>query len=127
MRGKISLLKIVSIPMILLGVYAFAVEILAISSLEQGFRHVSSITASVACITAGFFGILSKSMKNILIIGILLLIATIFDIVVGIGFFGMGIFHLTLFVWPILYLWGWHISNRKMSKPQCNDPQNSQT
>jgi len=127
MKGKISLLKIVSIPMILLGAYAFVVEMLDISSLEQGFRHVSSITASVACITAGFFGILSKSVKNILIMGILLLMATIFDIVVGIGFFEMGAFHLTLFVWPILYLWGWHISNRKISKLQYSDPQNSQT
>jgi len=122
MREKISLLKTVSILMILLGVYALVAELFDISNWEQGFRHVSSIAASAACIITGFFGVLSKSMKKILITGILLLIATIFDVVVGIGFFGMSIFHLTLFVWPILYLWGWYISNGKISKLPLNEP-----
>jgi len=45
--------------------------------------------------------------------GILLSLVTIIDVVIGIGFYGMSIFHLTLFVWPILYLWGWYITSRK--------------
>ena len=120
---KISLLKIVSILMILLGAYALVVEILDISNWEYGFRHVSSLAASIACIIAGFLGVFSKSMKSILIMGIILLSATIFDIVVGIGFFEMGIFHLTLFVWPILYLLGWYISSRKISKLSYKESQ----
>ena len=110
MSRKSKLLKVVSIAMILLGTFALAVDLLDISNPEQDLRIISSIAASVACITAGFFGFLSKSKKNILIVGILLSIITAIDVVVGIGFFGMSIFHLTLFIWPILYLWGWNKS-----------------
>jgi len=113
MKKKISLLKVISIAMIILGAFALVTDLLDISNPEQGLRIISSIAASAICIVAGFFGILCKSMRTILLMGILLSLITIIDVVVGIGFYGMGIFHLTLFVWPILYIWGWHISNRK--------------
>ena len=64
MKKKISLLKIISIAMIILGAFALAADLLDV--------------------------------------------VTIIDIIVGIGFYGMGIFHLTLFVWPVLYLLGWY-------------------
>ena len=113
MKKKISLLNVISIAMVIIGAFALVTDLLDISSPEQGLRIISSIAASAACIVAGFYGILCKSMKTILLMGILLSLITIIDVVVGIGFYGMGIFHLTLFVWPILYIWGWHISNRK--------------
>ena len=113
MEGRNLLLIVISIVMIILGGYALVIDLLDISNPEQGLRIISSLAASAICVIAGFFGILSKSRKRILIVGILLLLVTIIDVVVGIGFFGMGLFHLSLFIWPILYLLGWHISSRK--------------
>jgi len=89
------------------------VDLLDISNPDQNLRIISSIAASVICIIAGFFGVLCKSRKSILIIGILLLLITIIDVVAGVEFFDMGLFHLTLFVWPILYLWGWYRLSRE--------------
>jgi len=113
MRGRNMLLIAVSIVMIILGAFALVVDLIDISNPEQGLRIISSITVSAVCVIAGFFGVFSKSKKRILIMGILLLLATTIDVVVGVGFFGMGLFHLTLFIFPILYLLGWHISDRK--------------
>ena len=112
MEGRNLLLIVISIVMIILGGYAL-VDLLDISDSEQGFRVISSLAASAICVIAGLFGILSKSRKRILIIGILLSVVTIIDVVVGIGFFDMSLFHLSLFIWPILFLLGWHISSRK--------------
>ncbi|MCL2753995.1 MAG: hypothetical protein FWE44_07605 [Defluviitaleaceae bacterium] len=113
MRGRNLLLIVTSIVMILLGGYALVVDLLDISNPEQGFRIISSLAASAICVFAGFFGVLSKSKKGILIVGILLSLVTIIDVVIGIGFFDMGLFHLTLLIWPVLYLLGWHVSDRK--------------
>jgi len=113
MKNRNTLLIGVSIVMILLGTFALIADILDILNPEQGIRIISSMAASIICIVAGFFGILSKSRKNILIVSVLLLLITTIDVVVGTGFFDMSLFHLTLFAWPILYFLGWKISNRE--------------
>ncbi|MCL2574470.1 MAG: hypothetical protein FWE34_07970 [Defluviitaleaceae bacterium] len=117
MKKKISLLKIISVVMIILGTSALVTDLLDISNPEQGLRIISSIAASAICVAAGFFGVLCKSMKTILLMGILLSLITIIDVAVSIGFYGMSLFHLVLFVWPMLYLWGLHISNSKTQNP----------
>ena len=111
MRHGSKLLKIVSIVMILLGTFALVADLLDISNPEQGLRIISSIAASAICVVAGLFGVLCKTKKHILIMGILLLLVTMIDVVVGVGFFDMGLFHFTLFVWPLLYLFGWYRMN----------------
>ena len=113
MRHGSKLLKIVSIAMILLGTFALVVDLLDVSNPEQGLRIISSIAASAICIVAGFFGVLGKTKKHILMVGILLLLVTTIDVVVGVGFFDMGLFHFTLFAWPVLYLFGWHRMREK--------------
>jgi len=112
MRGRNLLLIVTSVVMILLGGYALMIDLLDISNTEQGLRIISSLAASAICVIAGLFGILSKSRKRILIVGILLSFITLIDVVIGIGFFDMSLFHLTLFIWPILYLSGLYISKR---------------
>ncbi|MCL2572129.1 MAG: hypothetical protein FWE11_06965 [Defluviitaleaceae bacterium] len=113
MKGKNLLLIVTSVAMIILGGYALVIDLLDFAATEQSLRIISSLAASASCVVAGFFGILSISRKRILHVGILLLLITIIDVVVGVGFFDMSLFHLTLFIWPILYLLGWRISDRK--------------
>ncbi|MCL2575192.1 MAG: hypothetical protein FWE33_02050 [Defluviitaleaceae bacterium] len=112
MKRKNVLFIAISIVMVAFGGFALAVDLLNITSSDYGLRIISSISTSTAFIIAGIFGIFSKSRKTILIMVILLSSISIVDVVIGIGFFDMGLFHLTLFIWPILYLLGWRISNK---------------
>lgn len=112
MSNRSKLLIVISIAMILLGAVALTTDLIDLSNAPQSFRIVSSIAASVVCIISGFYGIFCKSRKTILMMGILLLFITTIDVVVGVGFFDMGLFHFTLLVWPCLYLWGWYRSKR---------------
>ncbi|MCL2620513.1 MAG: hypothetical protein FWD97_06245 [Defluviitaleaceae bacterium] len=116
MKGKNKFLLILSLVMIAFGGFALVVDLLEISNPDQNLRIISSISASSIFIVAGLWGIFSKSSKNIFIVGILLLLITTIDVVIGIGFFGMGIFHLTLFIWPLLYFGGWAVSKSSALK-----------
>jgi len=113
MSHRSRVLIIVSVAMILLGTYALVEDVRDLLDSDQGFRIVSSIAASASCVIAGFGGIFYHSKKRILGVGMLLLLVTTIDVIVGIVLFDMSLFHLTLFIWPILYLWGWHCSKEE--------------
>ena len=55
-------------------------------------------------------GVAYKSRKIVLIIGIILAAYYVFNIIYAAMTTGFSAFSLVGLIWPLLYLWGWYLS-----------------
>lgn len=125
MKKRSTLLKVMSIILIILGVFSLISSIISVtmkSVIEQSyatlglaspttFYYILIFAGSIILLISGIMGVAYKSRKAVLIMGIILAVYYILDIVytaVTTGFSALGLIGL---LWPLLYLWGWYQSN----------------
>jgi hypothetical protein len=125
MKKRSTLLKVMSIILIVLGSISLISSILSItmkSVIEQSYStmgialpttltYVLMFAGSLILIVSGIMGVAYKSRNSVLIMGIILAAYYIFDIAYAIVTTGFSAFSLIGLIWPLLYLWGWYQSN----------------
>ncbi|MGC4020293.1 MAG: hypothetical protein QM793_14410 [Muricomes sp.] len=125
MKKRSTLLKVISIILIVLGAISLISSIIAVASrgivadtyatmgiaAPTTFTYVQMFIAAAILLISGIVGVSYKSRQLVLIMGVLLLVYYIANIVyttVTAAFAPLGLINLLL---PLLYLWGWYQSN----------------
>lgn len=125
MKKRSTLLKVMSIILIVLGVLSLLGSIFMLamrSSIEQMYAtmglavpstisYVISLVGSIIFLVSGIIGIMYKSKKSVLVMGILLAIYYAADMILAVVSGNFTAFSLFALIWPLLYLWGWYQSN----------------
>lgn len=120
-----TLLKVMSIILIILGVFSVlgSIAIFAMGDmLEQSyammgieapsmFSNVLSAVGSLIILISGIMGVASKSRKTILIIGIILCAYYLISIIYSTVTTGFAPLNFVGLIVPILFMWGWYQSN----------------
>jgi len=104
---KSRLLKVTSILMLIFGVFGLVIDGFELAHSQLDFGFLTSILFSSTCVVAGLFGILAKSKKSILVLGLLLTLVVIVDALTATV---IDVFSFALLIWPLMYLWGWYRS-----------------
>ena len=124
MKRKSRLLNVVSIIIIVLSAFGLlgALATIAMSGMLEPYYEAYGITPPAAGdyifsfvlvvieITAGIMGVMYRSKKSVLIIGVIYCIGVLANIAIStvtMGFMFTYAFNLIL---PILYMWGWYQS-----------------
>ena len=107
MEYRSKLLKVVSILMIIFGAFGLIHDVFVLQNIQLDFVFLISMMLYAICMVAGFYGILGKSKKIILILGILLCLVVMLEamtdeITDAVSF--------VLLILPLMYLLGWHKS-----------------
>lgn len=124
MKKQSKLLKVFSIILIVIGaisllsgVFAIAMKSTMDATYEAmgivpptTFSYVYSIIGGLIILAAGIIGVAYKSRKIVLIIGIILAAYYVFNIIYAAVTTGFSAFSLVGLIWPLLYLWGWYLS-----------------
>ena len=122
MKRKSKLLNVVSIIIIVLsalgllgtlatiamsGMLEPYLEAYGVAPLSAG-DYVFSLLLTVIQLAAGIMGVMYRSKKSVLIIGVIYCISILANIAIStvtVGFMFTYVFNLIL---PILYMWGWY-------------------
>lgn len=124
MQKKSKLLKVISIILIVIGaLYLLSgIAALAMSSTmaatyeAMGIQapttssYVFMIVGALVILVSGIIGVASKSKSVVLIMGIILAAYYIINIIMSIMTTGFSALSLVGLIWPLLYLWGWYLS-----------------
>lgn len=122
MKKKSKLLNVVSIIIIVLGAISVLGSIFAFSSImQQSYEmlgmeppstayNVIGLIGSIVTLAAGITGVVYKSRKSVLIIGILYCATALANIGVSIAYTGFSAAYVLNLIFPILYIWGWYQS-----------------
>ncbi|HIU75261.1 MAG TPA: hypothetical protein IAC62_05225 [Candidatus Pelethocola excrementipullorum] len=123
-----SLLKVVSILLIIFGALGLLISVLGVfgasfinnttdPAITQNMKDAItdaytpltialSLGGGIFCILSGIFGLIGKSFKAALIVMVLYIVIEIVNIAMAIPVSGFSIINLITFILPILYLWG---------------------
>ena len=125
MKRKSKLLNVVSIIIIVLSALGLlgTLATIAMSGMLEPYYEAYGITPSAAGnyvfslvltvieLAAGIMGVMYRSKKSVLIIGVIYCIGVLANIAIStvtMGFMFTYVFNLIL---PILYMWGWYLSD----------------
>lgn len=131
MKQQSKLLKVVSILMIIFGalgtIGTFASAFLMQTLLQNpevqtayasvGGPQISTayyiltIFVAIMEVVAGITGVMYRSKKSVLIVGIIWIVLLLANLIWGIVIAGFQITIILSFVFPALYFWGWYQSN----------------
>ena len=118
-----TLLKVISIIMIVLGILSAIITAISFPLLsavqdvpgvdpaliEQSLSPLSiamSVVSVIAMLAAGIFGVRGKNFKGALISMVIYLIISVISTIQAIMTTGFTFFLVTNYILPILYLWG---------------------
>ena len=124
MKRKSKLLNVVSIIIIVFSALSLlgTLALIAMSGMLEPYLeaygaaplsavdYVFSLVLTVIELAAGIMGVMYRSKKSVLIIGVIYCISILANIAIStvtVGFMFTYVFNLIL---PILYLWGWYLS-----------------
>ena len=124
MKRKSKLLNVVSIIIIVLSALGLlgTLALIAMSGMLEPYLeaygaaplsagdYVFSLLLTVIELAAGIMGVMYRSKKSVLIIGVIYCISILANIAIStvtVGFMFTYVFNLIL---PILYMWGWYLS-----------------
>ena len=124
MKRKSKLLNVVSIIIIVLSALGLLCTLatIAMSGMLEPYLeaygaaplsavdYVFSLVLTVIELAAGIMGVMYRSKKSVLIIGVIYCISILANIAIStvtVGFMFTYVFNLIL---PILYMWGWYLS-----------------
>ncbi len=124
MKRKSKLLNVVSIIIIVFSALNLlsTLALIAMSGMLEPYLeaygaaplsavdYVFSLVLTVIELAAGIMGVMYRSKKSVLIIGVIYCISILANIAIStvtVGFMFTYVFNLIL---PILYLWGWYLS-----------------
>ena len=124
MKRKSKLLNVVSIIIIVFSALSLlgTLALTAMSGMLEPYLeaygaaplsavdYVFSLVLTVIELAAGIMGVMYRSKKSVLIIGVIYCISILANIAIStvtVGFMFTYVFNLIL---PILYLWGWYLS-----------------
>ena len=124
MQKRSKLLKVISIILIVIGALSLLSGIAAIamsSTMAATYEamgiqapttsgYIITIVCSLIIIVSGIIGVASKSKAVVLIMGIILAAYYVINIIIAIMTTGFSAFSLVGLIWPLLYLWGWYLS-----------------
>ena len=125
MKRKSRLLNVVSIIIIVFSalVLLSTLALIAMSGMLEPYLeaygaaplsavdYVFSLVLTVIELAAGIMGVMYRSKKSVLIIGVIYCVGVLANIVIStitMGFMFTYVFNLIL---PILYMWGWYLSD----------------
>ncbi len=131
MKKQSKLLKVVSILLIIFGALGLIGNLFSIfligplmntpemaaayeaAGIQQPgtLYYVFSILTSIVEILSGIVGVMYRSRKSVLIVGIIWTVVVIIGMIWGIVLTGFTPFSFLSLLFPILYLWGWYQSN----------------
>ncbi|TCS81741.1 hypothetical protein [Muricomes intestini] len=126
MKKRSTLLKVLSIILIVLGAFSLISSIIAVAAgrmvpeetyaslgvaAPTTFSYILSFVGSFIFLISGIMGIVYKSKQSVLIMGILLAVYYIFNIIYSATIASFSALSLIDLIFPILYLWGWYQSN----------------
>lgn len=124
MKRKSKLLNVVSIIIIVFSALNLlsTLALIAMSGMLEPYLeaygaaplsagdYVFSLVLIVIELAAGIMGVMYRSKKSVLIIGVIYCVGVLANIVIStitMGFMFTYVFNLIL---PILYMWGWYLS-----------------
>lgn len=124
MKRKSRLLNVVSIIIIVFSALNLlsTLALIAMSGMLEPYLeaygaaplsavdYVFSLVLTVIELAAGIMGVMYRSKKSVLIIGVIYCISILANIAIStvtVGFMFTYVFNLIL---PILYMWGWYLS-----------------
>ena len=124
MKRKSKLLNVVSIIIIVVSALNLlsTLALIAMSGMLEPYLeaygaaplsavdYVFSLVLTVIELAAGIMGVMYRSKKSVLIIGVIYCISILANIAIStvtVGFMFTYVFNLIL---PILYMWGWYLS-----------------
>ena len=124
MKRKSKLLNVVSIIIIVFSALNLlsTLALIAMSGMLEPYLeaygaaplsavdYVFSLVLTVIELAAGIMGVMYRSKKSVLIIGVIYCVGVLANIVIStitMGFMFTYVFNLIL---PILYMWGWYLS-----------------
>lgn len=124
MKRKSKLLNVVSIIIIVFSALNLlsTLALIAMSGMLEPYLeaygaaplsavdYVFSLVLTVIELAAGIMGVMYRSKKSVLIIGVIYCISILANIAIStvtVGFMFTYVFNLIL---PILYMWGWYLS-----------------
>lgn len=124
MKRKSKLLNVVSIIIIVFSALGLlsTLALIAMSGMLEPYLeaygaaplsagdYVFSLLLTVIQLAAGIMGVMYRSKKSVLIIGVIYCISILANIAIStvtMGFMFTYVFNLIL---PILYMWGWYLS-----------------
>lgn len=125
MKKRSTLLKVISIILIVIGAFSIFGSIINIamrSVMEQTyaamgiaapttFSYVLMVVGAIILLVSGIVGVVYKSKQSVLIVGIILFAYYAVSIISNIVTVGFSALNLLSLIWPLLYLWGWYQSN----------------
>lgn len=125
MFRRSTLLKVISIILIVMGIFSVLgsiavlamgdqlVEAYAMMGIEAPsmLSNILSCIGSIIILASGIMGVASKSKKTIFIIGILLCAYYLISIVYSSVTAGFSALNCIGLIVPILYMWGWYQTN----------------
>lgn len=124
MKRKSKLLNVVSIIIIVLSALGLlgTLALIAMSGMLEPYLeaygaaplsagdYAFSLVLTVIELAAGIMGVMYRSKKSVLIIGVIYCVGVLANIIISTvtaGFLFTYVFSLIL---PILYMWGWYLS-----------------
>ena len=124
MKRKSKLLNVVSIIIIVFSALNLlsTLALIAMSGMLEPYLeaygaaplsavdYVFSLVLTVIELAAGIMGVMYRSKKSVLIIGVIYCVGVLANIIIStvtVGFLFTYVFGLIL---PILYMWGWYLS-----------------
>ena len=124
MKRKSKLLNVVSIIIIIFGSLSVlsSLAVFALSDiLEQSYEmlgmeapstayNVLGLIVAVIMLAAGITGVMYRSRKSVLLIGLLYCLAILVNIGASIAYTGFSVTYAVSLILPVLYMWGWYQS-----------------
>ena len=124
MKKKSTLLNVVSIIVIVfssLGLLATLAMIGMSGMLEpyyeayglippSGGDYIFSLVLVIIQLTAGIMGVMYRSKKSVLIIGAVYCLAILVNLAISMVTVGFSFTYVFNLILPILYMWGWYLS-----------------
>lgn len=124
MKKKSKLLNVVSIIIIIfssLSIISTLASLALSNTLAQSYEMLGleppstaytlfGLLVGVITLTAGIMGVMYRSRKSVLIIGIIYCLAILGNIAASIAYTGFMATYSISLILPVLYMWGWYQS-----------------
>lgn len=125
-QKRSTLLKVMSIIVIVLGAFSLLSliaslamkDMLATTYESMGMTMpsatsllVTMLPAIIIYLAAGIIGLMYKSKKSVMIMGVILAVYYVISLIYSIISTGFTFMSLIELIIPLLYLWGWYQSN----------------
>ncbi len=124
MKKKSKLLTVVSIIIIVFSVFSllgtlasFALaditaqgyEILGMEAPSTAY-YILGLAVGIIMLVTGIMGVMYRSRKSVLIIGVIYCLAILANIAYSISYTGFSVTYVLSLILPLLYMWGWYQS-----------------